>query len=317
MSKKLILLMLVGLLLLGCETKHVNTNIFENPACQPPCWENITPGITSKEEALAILSRPEIVDQPFHHQNESAIGFDDRVNFSIHKGKKDYASGSLYILGDRVSIISLGSNYGISLEHAIKLFGAPKSVFAIQTSYYDLVTFLNPEKGINFSYSLTGSRNFDNSPISAETEITSVDFFDPNQYQKLLNSGLIEGELDPTLLNNRLFPWKGYGNAGQYQFPIPPNSSDFSHSGNNVLDFRTNVNLKDVLAFYRNIYSAQGFKECVGGSSVTETHFYLVFNGYTGTNGNAPLVIDGSTISTDQSITKVEIGYMDPGLLHC
>jgi len=69
MIRKLWLLCVMGLLLTnGCVFPWSRTSLtptsrsawltkfLENPSCQPPCWENITPNVTSIDEAKGILA---------------------------------------------------------------------------------------------------------------------------------------------------------------------------------------------------------------------------------------------------------------------
>lgn len=223
MKRNTFLLFLLGILLVGCESKIKQQDIFANPVCQPPCWENITPGITTKQEALTILSKVDDVDQPVvdpHHPN---LGFDDEIQFSLHHGKDNYVQGWIYVLDDQVSIISFENNL-VTMKHAIELFGAPQSILVINTGHFDQVTLSNSQKGIAFDYKLFGAQNLESSAIEPETEIGGVTFFDLNQYQKVLDSGILSAytlTVDQTIKNLRL--WNGYGSFKEkYWPPVTP-----------------------------------------------------------------------------------------------
>ena len=79
MKRIIILLVWCGLLIIlgvSCESANTNTPIpsvtpefspnwwtpwLAQPVCKPPCWENITPGVTTLNEAVSILEKlPEI-----------------------------------------------------------------------------------------------------------------------------------------------------------------------------------------------------------------------------------------------------------------
>jgi hypothetical protein len=208
--KKAFVLFLVVLILAGCGASSKHQNIFENPVCEAPCWEKITPGVTTKEDALAILSQIDAVDQPVRDHNEAGSGFDDWISFSLYGDVNRL--GEIDILDGRVSLIDFGFKLGINLEHAIEMFGAPQSVLVIHAGEFDGVTLLNPNKGIALSY--TSSKQL--SEIKSSDEITGVSFFDPKQYSKILASGIFsfhQLKVEETL--DRLRPWNGYGDLTQ------------------------------------------------------------------------------------------------------
>jgi len=105
--RKFLLIILLGFILVGCAIWTEQTNIFENPVCEPPCWKNITPGITTKAEALAILSNLHEIDQPVVDPSHSFPGFDDAINFTLYKDTNK--QGYLYTLNDQVSIIGFSN----------------------------------------------------------------------------------------------------------------------------------------------------------------------------------------------------------------
>ena len=59
MSFAEIMLITVTLLLNGCQNEQIQPDWLKkwlnNPACKSPCFENITPGITTVDEAESIL----------------------------------------------------------------------------------------------------------------------------------------------------------------------------------------------------------------------------------------------------------------------
>jgi len=92
--KNISALILAGFLLVACQPKlPANPTFFDSPVCQPPCWENITPGVTTKKDALTILSEIDSVDQPVLDPNYPNTGFDDTIHFSAYGGKDNFVGG--------------------------------------------------------------------------------------------------------------------------------------------------------------------------------------------------------------------------------
>ena len=208
---------LIGLFLAGCEAPLQYPNLFKNPVCKPPCWENITPGVTTKADALAILSKIDAVDQPIIDKNQPFLQFDDEIDFHIYKDLS--SQGFMDILKDRVSMIGFGPKLDIKLLDAIRLFGPPQSVLVVHAGEIYAVTLINPHAGIAYGYNF----NDQATEIKPGDEISIVDFFDPKQYQLFLNYGIFSYfQMSADEASQRMQPWKGYGAIGQYLTPNSP-----------------------------------------------------------------------------------------------
>jgi hypothetical protein len=220
MLKLISLALIFGLFLGSCRIYQASSNSFENPVCKPPCWENITPGITTKEEAARILSQLDVDQEPTELKlvNSSA---DSHIPFSTRA-----IDGSLVFIDDKVSIISLSPKNDLSLQNAIEIFGKPQSVLVYRGGEYIGVTFFKPQEGIVFRYtSWKQSRllpwsqapQWMYSEIRPEAEINFITYFDPEQPDSVLDYGILSfHELSPAETLQRLYPWRGYGNIEQY-----------------------------------------------------------------------------------------------------
>ena len=216
--KNILVFILIGFLLGGCQSLFLtNQNVFDNHVCQSPCWMNITPGITTKEEALTILSKISFVDQPSVDMHRSVIGFDDEIQFSVYS---DRTAGWIYLSADRVSMIGFENNLSLTMQSATNLFGTPENMLVIRTSLFDGVTLLNAKKGVEFDYRLSEFQSLDTSNIQPNTKIYGVTFFDPNHYQQVLNSGILSSyALNSSDTTKNLKPWNGYGSFKDKYWP--------------------------------------------------------------------------------------------------
>ncbi len=217
--KRNILILLLGIILVSCAPKPNQPSIFDNPICQSPCWQNITPGVTTKNDALIILSELSFVQQPMVDPKYSAVGYDDIINFSLYQGEPNFIAGWMYILDDKVSMMGFENNLG-TMQHLIELFGAPQSILVLRTDLFDQVTFVNPQSGILFYRKYVGSYSVETSELTPETAITGVAFFDPHEYERVLNSGILSAyklSADETI--NNLRPWNGYGSIKEKYWP--------------------------------------------------------------------------------------------------
>ncbi|MGA7193318.1 MAG: hypothetical protein WBW94_06770 [Anaerolineales bacterium] len=206
--RKICLLILVGLFLAGCAPKY--PTLFEDPVCEPPCWQNITPGVTTKQDALTKLHDIYPADKQVIDHNSSGTGFDDYISFSPYN---DFSLlGEIEISNNRVSMIDFAiyTKYtGIRLDHSIELFGIPQNILVMQYGEYDQVTLINAQKGTSFGYKLFGNESVTSAEIGPNTEIREISFFDPSQYQRVMDSEEF----------NSLQPWNGYGSFKDKYLP--------------------------------------------------------------------------------------------------
>ncbi|HUI87222.1 MAG TPA: hypothetical protein VLX61_00730 [Anaerolineales bacterium] len=217
-KKTMILMALVALFLIGCGVLSSQTNIFEHPSCSPPCWEGITPGLTTKEEALNVLSKLNMIDQPIVDPNQAFINFDDAFPFTFYHDINRW--GFIYIFDGKVSTIAFDNKLNLNLQQAVELFGNPKIILVEHAGEYDSAMFINPEKGISFGYRFHLDET---SVVGPDATIDSVAFFDAKQYQSVLSSGLLSfTHLNADEILNRMRPWKGYGSIYQYDSTSTP-----------------------------------------------------------------------------------------------
>ena len=80
------------------------------------------------------------------------------------------------------------------------------------------------------------------------------------------------------------------GSDVKTEFPLPADVSDVMDLGNGGINFQTKISIKDAIAFYRENFSKQGYKEREINAAITDLTFSLVFDGHT--SGKA-IVVQG------------------------
>ncbi|HEY4723218.1 MAG TPA: hypothetical protein VII92_15290 [Anaerolineae bacterium] len=73
-------------------------------------------------------------------------------------------------------------------------------------------------------------------------------------------------------------------------FPLPSNVTNFTDLGDSAINFQTDMNLTDSIAFYRDAFTSQGYTERTINTAITDTTFSMVFDGHA--SGKA-IVIQG------------------------
>lgn len=203
----LILLFLSGCILLPGKKSSI---VFDT-TCQPPCWESIIPGKTTKSEALGILSIMEGVDlKTIKEYDQPYLNYDAHLIW----GFKSDEMGSLFFTDDRVELIRLSMIKTITLDEAVHTWGEPKFIVVTPLSgdYINyLVDYLYPEDGVW----LTVGNNLPKSghiSIQEDSKIDEVSFFDPAQYDQMQVSWLSNyAKAHSEKIDDLLHPWEGFG----------------------------------------------------------------------------------------------------------
>lgn len=168
----------------------------DHPACKLPCWESITPGMTTIEKALSILKN--IPTIKIKYQSELGISW---------ISKEDNTTGGFLSTDNGVvSIIVLDSVYSkLTLEKVVATYGYPSYVepydcrdgmCATMLVYPDLGMFMDV-----FIEDLGIGRH--KVKIQPETEVGRI---------SLIPTGLENYKKIPTFQDyGILMEWKGYG----------------------------------------------------------------------------------------------------------
>jgi len=190
--------------------------------CEPPCWEGVTPGVTSGFDAAMIWST-----NPLFRKVEvsRASGFGrewGNVDFEMNISSGNSAGEARYALADPQSLIyeiRLPTAYNGNLEDLISAFGPPSHVIIAVYPYADdpsdhwYVSILWMSKGLAIDRIDRGS------PPEIDGELSSlwVTYFSPGLegYKKTDVANVLTG------FEYFLRPWHGYGSFEEYIVSTP------------------------------------------------------------------------------------------------
>ena len=177
--------------------------ILSNASCNPPCWMEMTPGVTTIEETRQQLAaHSNVIDQDSIFDYAPTEAYLAKIGWQV---KDSEIEGTLYYKTELLDHIYIRASEGkMNLKDGIALYGVPDKVIFEQSqckiSFGDSlcmrVTLHYPEKGLQLSY-VQQEGDSDKLIIDPNQEIDLVLFFDPEV-------GL---ELD----DNQTIDWPGYG----------------------------------------------------------------------------------------------------------
>jgi hypothetical protein len=174
----------------------------ETPACQLPCWENITPGKTTISEAKERLFQIANITN-IHGSTINTLGTELSWNFENHGG-----SGSIQFEPEDNGVVSrifLGHDQepGLTVGEVIQKFGEPDFV-----QVYDcrgnqcMVSIINTDMGYYLETLLT--KNFVQVNISPDTPVIFIWLIEPGRENFLKAIGGIQPYISE-------YTWVGYG----------------------------------------------------------------------------------------------------------
>lgn len=210
--------------LAGIEYQYLPSykNLFFNSTCQPPCWERIIPGVTTRSESLSLLAKIQSVDTESIYQWDNG---DISWNFLKHNttGKISYKDGYVHV----IHFSSYQANPGrlISLEESIEKFGKPEIfIFGKNNDGKHkriIMELFYPQQGIaietpdyrsftDFVNNRTQDLGF--KIIDPKHKVPSVFFFPPEDFYAVSEAGVFAiKDLDNNIIIHNAKEWPGFG----------------------------------------------------------------------------------------------------------
>lgn len=207
--KKISLFLL--LFIAACSIMSPSVSILDNPKCELPCWNGITPGETSQPEAVQIIggldgidaTKTLVINQPWKIFSQQ-IWFYLYTDPSLAKVQTD---GVVYFIDDKVSALLLQRNIGRTFADMVELAGEPEAIIVMPFPESPVVIAIVPSRGVMYEFYAKSD------DLKPETQIDNVMFFDRSQYDALLDAGMFSlGEWNSAKTREIMHPWKGYGN---------------------------------------------------------------------------------------------------------
>lgn len=169
------------------ENEHISQHIpwiekwLATPKCDPPCWENIIPGITTAQEGYEILTNLQEIFE-IRGPNKTIKGQSIGWSMKGCEGKtggvflfEEYPNGTI----NSLTLFIGCSEDNTSLSEIINSFGNPDYVWAEKKELECTQDFLYVEKGMMIStYKMP---SFLRKPNDQELLVASVLFFEPQK----------------------------------------------------------------------------------------------------------------------------------------
>jgi hypothetical protein len=174
------------------------TTWLTQPACKPPCWQNITPAVTTKDEAVSILEKMTGTTVTYNYKNGVGWEFGSTKNDGGWLGAQDG-------IVDFVVLDLVQSK--LTLETLVASYGYPSHIEPYDCQQGDslgmcLTMLIYPDLGMLVDTDLKDLGNH-RVEVQPETEIWRITLIQPG----LENYKKIPDFQDYGIL----MEWKGYG----------------------------------------------------------------------------------------------------------
>jgi len=219
MKYRIVILLLVGLLT-AC--RSTQSPVFSDQ-CAAPCWRQIEPGKTDSSGALSTIKSFSDIDLRRISISGPWNIFSGFIHFELTSGE----TIRIYMIDGFVVLIDFYNPKGITFGDCVDEFGFPEYVAQSSTlgpglpilpasdAEHIWLNALSPSKGIVYSYDMYNVWFGSNFNLAQNTIISSIRFFDPKQYEKLLENGFLISNDTGGLSPGNLYQWNGYGNINE------------------------------------------------------------------------------------------------------
>ena len=220
--RKIAFLFLLLIFASSCTVESGRESIISDSECQLPCWNNITPGQTNRDQLIRIVADLEAVDQKSVIKNSSSSSTHDEVVFfnmylnSRVSGVADFR-GQASLLRGVVTTLILCGKLGMTIDEVTQIIGDPEYIITNGNLAGGRdVILLNPQKGIYYWYLTNLLPENMRQEITKSIEIYCLSMFDLNMYDQMLEAGEFSmGHYNKEETLTVMYQWIGYGNLDQ------------------------------------------------------------------------------------------------------
>jgi hypothetical protein len=209
--KLLFACLLAAAILAGCQAKK--SILLEDTLCEPPCWQNIQPGVSSSEYALrALRETPFLASTP----SVAPIQIDDVRSYDSWTFQENIreTSGRITFFNNRVAYIRFHVNNNLRINEMITYYGEPELFSAISgwnDSRWLEVGWIYPTRGVlitHFDHNWRPRGNY--ASITPDLPVYDVYYFDPNLFDTLVET-VFFSTAKQEVIKKSIQPWAGYG----------------------------------------------------------------------------------------------------------
>jgi len=198
--KTLFACLLIAALLSACAAPQAAAALTDSP-CQAPCWQNITPFVTTEDQVADLLRQIPNIDPATVEELRPWNRYDKRF---VAQFLDDRSKVYVYIIDQYVESVLVTDETGLTVEEVITMYGEPS--FLVADRFYSQVSVLLffPKKGVGIVYSNSDLYSI---IVKPEGKVEQILFTQP---ENLVKTYYPEETLEELREKGRAFDWPGY-----------------------------------------------------------------------------------------------------------
>jgi len=205
------LVVAIGLILYGIAYLRVlvlaDRNFLSGPPCSAPCWQDITPGQTTRSEVIEKLKNLEYIQ--VSSIKEAGTAERGGVTWYWKFPLTALYPNSVSWQKNIVQEIRLGVYNKLTIEEVIGIFGPPEAIEVgeggIPEVWHLIFVMFYPNNGIQ----LTADTADFSSTLEPGTMIHAIDYYPPMTLEDRLKA--FHSGVDSTKVMGMIRPWNGFG----------------------------------------------------------------------------------------------------------
>ena len=118
--------------LLTGEPPPVDMSLLTGEPCEPPCWQGLTPGVSTEEELYEFLRTSELVDQTTLFRGDITLGSGEVVGVSLQwwssasmAGRRSQFPNDFGVMGGMLHDVSIFLDCEVTLADLLERYGEP------------------------------------------------------------------------------------------------------------------------------------------------------------------------------------------------
>jgi hypothetical protein len=194
----------------GCHKQKIDSFLFTDTSCHFPCWQNITPGKTTSEEIIKLLSDSPLVIDPPKNEPEYYPGSYTYTYWRI-KNDRSQGNGSIGFFERKVDYITF-EEQNLTLGDMVAFYGKPEYVTAISDTQRLRINLIYPKEGVIVSYlnrHLWFGQNSETIKVTPDMPVDFIMYFDPDSVDRIL--GNLYSSFSQEGIQKILQPWVNFG----------------------------------------------------------------------------------------------------------
>jgi hypothetical protein len=187
----------------------VDRSLLTRDPCEPPCWQGLTPGVSTQEEVLEYIAESDYVGD--HYREPHAFGTTIWWQSTL-RGRGVDTSSFFATKSGTLAVMMIYLDYEVAVKDLLAKHGPPEKLWAQWSTGDSGVAFVNlyyPTQGFMTQLEVTPSDGYHE--VLPQTKVARVWYFPPGSLEGLPSLRFFIPFPPREYMDAELEDWRGYG----------------------------------------------------------------------------------------------------------